>query len=87
MNVSQFSCMICNKQYSNQSMLTFHKRSSQHRNKKEVQNLMAQISEFEKKNSILEKENIELRNLVNESTDAIFMYEMRINGSNKNIPK
>ena len=87
MSLSQYSCVICNKNFSNQTMLTVHKRNSQHRYMKEVHNLMLQVNELEKKNSILIKENRELEKLLDESTDALFMYEMKLNGSLNYIPK
>jgi hypothetical protein len=51
---------------------------------KEVHNLMLRVNELEKKNTLLIKENHELEKLLDESTDALFMYEMKLNGS---IPK
>ena len=87
MSLSQYSCGICNKNFSNQTMLTVHKRNLQHRYMKEVHNLMLKVNELEKKNTLLIKENIELEKLLDESTDALFMYEMKLNGSLNYIPK
>lgn len=87
MEASQFSCVICNKNFSNQTMLLVHKRGGRHRYVKEVHNLMLKVNELEKKNSLLVKENLELEKLLDESTDALFMYEMKLNGSLNYIPK
>ena len=84
---SQFSCGICNKNFTNLTLLTVHKRSSLHRHTKELYNLMLKVNELEKKNSLLVKENSELERLLDESVDALFMYEMKLNGSPNYIPK
>jgi len=54
---------------------------------KELHNLMLRVNELEKKNTLLIKENRELEKLLDESTDALFMYEMKLNGSLNYIPK
>ena len=84
---SQLSCGICNKNFTNLTLLTVHKRSSLHRHTKELHNLMLKVNELEKKNSLLVKENSELERLLDESVDALFMYEMKLNGSQNYIPK
>ena len=64
-------CQLCKKEYSNKKDLSKHKNSSVHRYNKEIYNLKNTIKTLEERNKELEK-------IVDESTDAIFMYEMKL---------
>ena len=69
-----YYCNLCDKHFDNEPKLIFHIKNAAHKYKKEIADLQNRIK-------ILEEINIDLEKKVNEGIDALFIYEMKLNGA------
>lgn len=79
-NINKVYCSVCNKYYDNEVIMRSHIKNGSHRNNKELNDLKNYIK-------LLEERNRELEKMVDESSDALFVYEMKVNNTLLFTPK